>query len=159
MSDLETTVAVYDDMARAESDWAALEEAGRSGQLDLADAALVESRDGEAVIVKRQSHHGWGKGALVGAVVGVLFPPSILGAAVVGAGGGAIIARLTRKLGRGEVKDLGDAMDSGTVVIVMVSDAESTQAAIAHLGQTRKTVTRTSASVEDVQEALQSVPS
>ena len=85
---LDTTVAVYDDRADAETDWSALEAAAAAGQVQMADGALVENRHSEAVILERESHHGWGKGAVVGAVVGILFPPSILGAAAVGAGGG-----------------------------------------------------------------------
>ena len=52
-----------------------------------------ENRNGEALVLHRQSHHGWGEGANVGAVVGILFPPTIVGAAIVGAGGGALVAR------------------------------------------------------------------
>jgi uncharacterized membrane protein len=151
---LDTTVAVYDDRAAAETDWSALEEAAESGQLQMADGALVENRHSEAVILERQSHHGWGKGAVVGAVVGILFPPSILGAAAAGAGGGALIARMTRSLGRGKVKDLGETLDSGAMAIIVVSPADSTNAVSNTLRGAKATTTVPSASSEEVQEIL-----
>jgi uncharacterized membrane protein len=151
---LDTTVAVYDDRADAESDWSALEAAAEAGQLQMADGALVENRNSEAIIWERQSHHGWGKGAVVGAVVGVLFPPSILGAAAVGAGGGALIARMTRSLGRGKVKDLGETLDSGAMAIIVVSPAGSTNAVCHALKSATTTTTVPSASAEEVEEIL-----
>jgi uncharacterized membrane protein len=154
MADLDTTVAVYGDAAAAEADWSLLEAAADEKAIDIADAALVENQEGEAVIVQRQSRHGWGKGAVVGAVVGVLFPPSILGAAVVGAGGGALVARMSRALGRSKVKDLGEVLDAGSMAIVVVAPTESTEAVTAKLNGAQQTVTRTAATVEELQEAL-----
>jgi uncharacterized membrane protein len=153
MSNLDTVVAVYDDLASAETDWAALETAAQGG-LEIADAALVENQNGEAMILQRESHHGWGKGAVVGAVVGVLFPPSILGAAVVGAGGGALVARLTRGLGRGKVKDLGEALDSGAMAVIVVCPAVSTNAVSNTLAGARRTTTAPSSTAEELKQAM-----
>jgi uncharacterized membrane protein len=154
MTNLDTTVAVYEDRSTAEADWAALEEAVKGGSVDIADGALVENRGGEALILERESHHGWGKGALVGAVVGILFPPSLLGAAAVGAGGGALIARMTRSLGRGKVKDLGETLDSGSISIVVVSPVGSTNGVCHLLNGARTTTTVPSGSVEEVQAVM-----
>ena len=74
MADIDTFVAVYSDILKAENDWAALESAAEANEIKLTDGALVENRDGEVVTLKRQEHHGWGKGAIVGAVVGIYFP-------------------------------------------------------------------------------------
>ncbi len=153
MSNLDTVVAVYDELAPAETDWAALDTAAQDG-LEIADAALVENQNGEAMILQRQSHHGWGKGAVVGAVVGVLFPPSILGAAVVGAGGGALVARLTRGLGRGKVKDLGEALDSGAMAIIVVCPAASTNAVCHTLTGASRTTTAPSSTAEELKQAM-----
>ncbi len=154
MSNLDTVVAVYDDLASAEADWSALEQAVAEGGLEIADAALVENQKGEAMILQRQSHHGWGKGAVVGAVVGVLFPPSILGAAVVGAGGGALIARMTRGLGRSKVKDLGEALDSGAMAVVVVCPAVSTNGVCNALKGARTTTTAPTSTTEEVKQAM-----
>ena len=102
---LSTTVAVYTDQRLAESDWDAMEVSAKSGGIDLADAALVRRNlDGTIETLRRNSHHGWGKGAIAGAMVGLIFPPSLIGSAVVGAAGGGIVARLSRKVRPGRHK-------------------------------------------------------
>jgi uncharacterized membrane protein len=154
MPTLDTTVAVYGDLEGAEADWSALENAAQSGQFEIADAALVENRSGEAVILKRQSRHGWGKGAVVGAVVGILFPPSILGAAAVGAGGGALITGMARALGRGKVKDLGETLDSGRMAVIVVSPPDATNAVVHTLKGSTTTTTVPSADSAEIRQAL-----
>lgn len=72
MRTLSTTVAVYADVADAEADWVVMELASEVGWIDLGDAAVV-TRDGDgATTLRRHSHHGWGDGAVVGAVIPVL---------------------------------------------------------------------------------------
>ena len=61
--------------------------------MNIADAALVENQQGQAVVVQRQSYHGSGKGAVVGAVVGILFPPPSLPQPPSAPGGGAADTR------------------------------------------------------------------
>ena len=61
MAELETTVAVYHDLRKAEADWSTLEDAAEAHEIEIADAALVENSAGNPVILHRQSHHGWGK--------------------------------------------------------------------------------------------------
>ena len=64
------------------------------------------------------------------------------------------MARLTRSLGRGKVKDLGEALDSGTMAIIVVSPAASTNAVCHTLKSAKTTTTVPSASAEEVQEIL-----
>ena len=154
MRELSTTVAVYPDLATAESDWFSLEHAAQQGEPELVDAALVENRDDEAVVLRRQSRHGWGKGAVAGAVVGVLFPPSLIGAATVGAAGGALIARMTRALRRGDIKNLGEVMDAGAVAIVVVALSSAIDAVNAKLTNATRQATGASSTVEEVERAL-----
>jgi hypothetical protein len=68
---LSTTVAVYDTLDAASADWAEVEKHAESGVLDLADAALVSRTEEGVTPAQRHSRHGWGKGAVAGAVVGV----------------------------------------------------------------------------------------
>ena len=149
MENLSTTIATYGDQAAAEKDWAAVESAASAGSIDLADAALVSrDADGTLTTLHRQSHHGWGKGAVAGAVVGLLFPPAIIGGAVAGAAGGGVIARLNRSLDRGDIKDLGEVMDSGEIALVVLTHEESVKTLTGLLEGATKTLTRASSTVE-----------
>lgn len=163
-TNLDTIVAIYSEnpgtdidwsaLEAAESDWAALQAAAKAGEANIADAALVENRNGEVLILQRDSHHGWGQGAVVGAVVGILFPPTIVGAAAVGAGGGALAARLRRSLDKGKVKDLGETLKNGAMAIIVVSPFQSTNAICNTLKGSNTTTIVPSTTVEEVQEAM-----
>ena len=155
MRNLSTTVAVYPDLPTAERDWTALEAAAQAKAIDLADAALIEKPTTvETVTIHRQSHHGWGKGAVAGAVVGVLFPPSLIGAAAVGAGSGAVLARMNRSLDRGDIKDLGDVMDTGEIALVALTHADGVTALDQVLTGATNKISRSSSTAEEVQQAL-----
>jgi uncharacterized membrane protein len=158
---LSTTVAVYTDQRLAERDWDAMETAAKSeGGIDLADAAIVRRNlDGSITTIRQQSHHGWGKGAVAGAIVGIIFPPSLIGSAVVGAAGGGLVAKLTRKISRGDVKDLGEAMDEGDVDLVVITDTDSVKQLVDLLEGATKTLTKDSASADEVREALNAAQS
>jgi uncharacterized membrane protein len=154
MAELDTTVAAYLDMSAAMADWSALEDAAHAKELEITDAALVENVEGKPVIVHRESHHGWEKGAVAGAIVGILFPPSVIGAAAVGAAGGGLISHLMRKLGRGKVRDLGRAFDSGTIAIIVVSPVGSTAHVTEKLQRATTTDTQSGATSEEVQQEI-----
>jgi len=155
MPNLSTTIAVYPDLPTALADWAGIEAAAEADAIDLADAALVEKgTDGAFQTAHRQSHHGWGKGAVAGAVVGLLFPPALVGGAVAGGIGGGVVARLNRSLDRGAIKDLGEAMDSGEIAIVVLTAEVSTATLVPLLGGADRFVTRASSTAEEVQQAL-----
>jgi uncharacterized membrane protein len=155
MKNLSTTIATYNGELPAEKDWAAVESAGRASLIDIADAALVmRGADGAVTAIHRQSHHGWGKGTVAGAVVGLLFPPTIIAGAVAGAALGGIIARLNRSLDRGDIKDLGEVMDSGEIAMVVVTDEASVGALTELLEGATKTLSRSSSTAEDLQEGL-----
>jgi uncharacterized membrane protein len=155
MKNLTTTIAAYSDLSEAEEDWISLESAASAGSVDLADAALIEREpDGTIDVIHRQSHHGWGKGAAAGAIVGVLFPPSIIASTAIGAGGGALIARMNRSLDRGDIKDLGEVMDSGEIALVALAHEESTAMLIDLLSHASNKASRSSSTAEEVQQAM-----
>lgn len=137
MSKHQTTIliAIYADQASAEADWEELEKTAKSGHY-LSDAAVVtKDAEGNPKIADRQSRHGWGKGAIVGAVVGIIFPPSILAGAAVGAVAGGGVARLHRALSREKVKNLGDVFDQGQAAVIAVVDVGSVDAFKGALGK------------------------
>ena len=137
MSQKNTTVilAAYTDLPTAEVDWTAFETVAKEG-LYVADAAIVtKDSDGNPKILERQSHHGWGKGAVAGAVVGVLFPPAVIGGAIAGGLAGGAVAKFSRSLGRGKVKDLGEVLDKGEIALVAVVDTASLEAFVNSLAR------------------------
>ena len=55
-----------------------------------------------------------------GALVGILFPPSIIGSALVGAAVGGVSGHLWKGMSRADVKEFGDAIDAGEAALVVV---------------------------------------
>lgn len=156
MANLDIAVSVYDDVDDAQLDWLALEDLIGADQVDVADAALIQNRDGENVVMERQSRHGWGKGAVIGAAVGILFPPSVLAAAVVGAGGGEMAARMRRALGNHRIKELGESLHSGSIAIVVACPESSTNLVSNTLKNARTTTTAPSGTLEEIQGSITS---
>jgi uncharacterized membrane protein len=64
-------------------------------------------------------HGGWG-GAAAGAVVGILFPPAVIGTALVGGAIGAVSGHLWRGISRSDVKELGELLDGGEAALLVV---------------------------------------
>ena len=67
-------------------------------------------------------HGAWG-GAAVGAVVGILFPPSLIGSAIVGAGVGGVGGHLWKGMSRADVKEFGELIDTGEAALVIVGES------------------------------------
>jgi uncharacterized membrane protein len=155
MADLCITVAAYDDLTKAQTDWALVEAAGDADSIYISDAAMLErDPEGRVAQIHRQSHHGWGKGAVVGAVWGLLFPPALIAGAVAGSVGGGVIARLNRSLDRGDLKDLGEAMDAGEIALVVVTNTESVKTLQGLLTNATKSETRVGGDADEVQKSL-----
>jgi uncharacterized membrane protein len=66
-------------------------------------------------------HAGWG-GAAAGALVGLLFPPALVGTVLVGAAIGAVSGHLWRGLSRSDFKELGETIDAGHAALVVVGE-------------------------------------
>jgi uncharacterized membrane protein len=70
-----------------------LKQMARDGSIEIIEAAVIRrAADGETSVdqVNLPSAKRWaGKGALIGGLVGLIFPPTIIGSALVGAGIGA----------------------------------------------------------------------
>ncbi|MEA2842771.1 MAG: hypothetical protein QOJ69_442 [Actinomycetota bacterium] len=93
------------------------------GVVGTYDAAVVtKDADGKVHVHKHEkpTQHGAWTGVAVGAVIGILFPPSIIGsAAVLGATGG-LVGHFWRGLSRGDVKELGEFLDDGDAALVVI---------------------------------------
>ena len=90
------------------------------------DAAVIsKDPDGKVHVNKHEKatqHGAWG-GIAVGALVGVLFPPSILGAAAVGGVVGGLGGHFRKGLSRGDAKELGEMLDAGTAALIVIGDS------------------------------------
>jgi uncharacterized membrane protein len=117
-------IGTYRTEADARSDYDTVKGLSDGGVLGTYDAAVVTKDAGGKVHVNKDEkatrHGAWG-GAAVGAVLGILFPPSIIGTAVVGAAAGGISGHVWRGMSRSDVKELGELIDAGEAALVVVA--------------------------------------
>jgi len=129
--------AVYDNIPDAESDYDAVFDLHAAGAIGTFDAAVIEKEDDKVHVHKREkpTQHGAWTGIGVGAVVGILFPPSIIGSAIVGGAAGGVVGHLWRGMSRSDLKDLGEALDEGSAALVVMGESkidEQIEKAVTH---------------------------
>jgi uncharacterized membrane protein len=106
-----------------------LKDMAKGGTIDIVDAAvLTREADGD-VKVKQESLPSvkkWTKrGAIIGGVIGLIFPPSLIGGALVGAGIGAGSAKIGKEtLKSDELWDAAKDLEPGTSAFVAVVEDE-----------------------------------
>lgn len=118
--------ATYAERADAEADYDTLLDLHSAKLIGTYDVALVtKDHDDKVHVMKHEkpTQHGTWTGIAVGAVVGIIFPPSVLGAAVVGGVGGGVIGHLRGGMSRGDAKELGDLLDEGQAALVIVGES------------------------------------
>ena len=106
-------LAAYDSEDDARLDYDALLELHAEGVVGTYDAALVtKDAEGKVHVHKHEkpTQHGAWTGIGVGAVVGILFPPSIVVSAAVAGTAGGVIGHLWRGMSRSDVKELGELL-------------------------------------------------
>ena len=111
----------------ARADFEAIKDARALGLIGKYDSALFTKKGDGKVKVKNTDSttraKGIGWGAAVGGVVGLLFPPALIGSAIVGAAGGGLIGSVAKGWGHGDIKDLGEALDAGEWGVVLVCES------------------------------------
>jgi len=126
-STLEVFVAAF---ASEEEAGAALKDfkaADREGSIELIDAAaIVHGADGKVRFEETADPSGkkWAKrGAIAGGVVGLIFPPSIVAGAAVGAGAGGIWGKVRDKgIPDEELRRIGESIPKGGSAIIAVAE-------------------------------------
>jgi uncharacterized membrane protein len=116
----------YNSVDEAEVDWEAVKDLHRAHVIGTYDAALVTKDDkGKPKIVhkteKPTQHGGW-IGAGIGALIGLIFPAVLVGGAI-GAGVGALVGHLAGGMSRSDLKDIGDMLDEGEAVVLVIGEA------------------------------------
>lgn len=123
----EIMFAVYDTVDGASGAVDSLKAMDKSKTIDIVDAAtLIKDAEGNTT-VKQESlptvKKGLGVGALIGGAVGLLFPPSILAAAAIGAGVGAGSAKLAQMaLENDDLQQAAQDLEPGTSAFIAVVD-------------------------------------
>ena len=119
-------IGTYPSEASARADYDVIKDLHSAGAVGTYDASVVTKDQGGKVHVNKDEmatrHGAWG-GAAVGGLVGILFPPSIIAGAAVGAGVGGVGGHLWRGMSRADVKEFGDVIDAGQAALVVVGES------------------------------------
>jgi uncharacterized membrane protein len=118
-------VATYDDRAKADQDYQSLLDLYKEGWIGTYDVGVVsKSIDGKLDISRHNDSTGKGarRGAVIGAVLGLIFPPSIVAAGVAGAGIGSVVGHSMNSIPRDDLKEVGNFIESGQVAMVVVGE-------------------------------------
>jgi uncharacterized membrane protein len=152
-------VGTYPNEDLARWDYDAIKNLHEGGAVGTYDAAVVTKDATGKVHVNKDEmatrHGAWG-GAAAGAVVGILFPPSIIGTALVGAAVGGVGGHLWRGMSRADVKELGDIIDDGQAALIVVGESTLRDALDkAQLKAEKRVAKQLDTSTKDVDKAVQ----
>lgn len=156
MSQWFVCMGLYADEEKAKHDFDQLVDLGAARRLLLRDAAIVEkTEDGSIEILEKTSGAGTADGVMVGAFVGLLFPPALIATAVVGGAAGGVLRHVTRSLSRADVKELGEVLDRGQICLVAVAEQESSDVVTAAMqGATERVARRMDVDAKALEETL-----
>ncbi len=119
-------LGAYASEADAQADYDVLKALHAEKLVGTYDAAVViKEPDGKVKVKKDElpTRHGAWTGIAVGAVVGILFPPSIIGSAAVLGVAGGVAGHLWHGMSRKDVKELGDALDEGEAALIVIGES------------------------------------
>jgi uncharacterized membrane protein len=124
---VELFIAAYGDEKSAGDALKDFQAAHRAGAIDLIDAAvIVHTTDDKVHFEETADPSGkkWAKrGAIAGGIAGLIFPPSIIASAVVGAGAGGVWGKVRDKGFKDEdLKDIGTSLPPGTSAIIAIAE-------------------------------------
>jgi len=145
--------AAYDDVDAAVSDYEAVKALYREIRTshDFDAAVIAKNADGDVRIVKKHeqpTRHGAAVGLGWGLAVGVaavLFPPIGIGIATAGAAGaaiGGVAGHASGGMSRGDLKDLGEALDAGSAGLIAVYEFDLADQVAAIIKAANRVVSR-----------------
>ena len=124
-------VATYPDEAAAREDYQVVKELHARGLVGAYDAAVV-TKDAKGKVHENKdetaTRHGAWWGVAVGAAVGVIFAPTVIGAAAVGGVIGAVTGHLAKGMSRSTAKELGDFIEPGQAGLLVVGESKVEEA-------------------------------
>jgi uncharacterized membrane protein len=129
--DKRVLVASFDTLGGANLAVGELQRMEKAGLLDVENTVTISKNAWDKLDVKQVGDVSTGQGAkigaIVGGVVGLIFPPSLLASAALGAGIGAITAKLRGdQLGGDDIKAMAESMEPGSSMLVAVVEPQWT---------------------------------
>jgi len=142
----------------AQGDYDLVKDLHWEGMIGGYDAAVITKDDNGKVHVNKDETStrkgAWG-GVAVGAVVGLLFPPSLLGSAAIGAAVGGVGGHLWKGMSRSDVKDLGEFIDEGEACLLVIGESKVEDAVRkANLKAEKSVVKQLDVDVKDIDDAV-----
>ena len=125
--DKRVLVASFDSLGGANLAVGELDRMEKAGLLDVENTVTISKNAWDKLDVKQVGDVSTGQGAKVGAivggVVGLIFPPSLLASAALGAAIGGIAAKLRGdQLSGDDIKAMAESMEPGTSLLVAVME-------------------------------------
>ena len=120
-------VATYPNEAAAQEDYQVVKDLHARGLVGSYDAAVI-TKDANGKVHENKdetaTRHGAWWGVAVGAAAGVIFAPTVLGAAAVGGVIGAVAGHLAKGMSRSTAKELGDFIDPGQAGLLVIGESK-----------------------------------
>src|ERR687890_1119609 len=118
-------IATYDDVADARQDYQEVKQAHSQGFIGEYDAAIIWKNDKDKIEIDSVSDEASRKwlwaGLGIGALIGLIFPPSILATSAIGALGGAVIGKFRDGIAQDDLEQIGDALTGDNAALVVVA--------------------------------------
>jgi uncharacterized membrane protein len=119
-------IGTYPSESVAQGDYDVVKDLHALGAVGSYDAAVITKDDKGKVHVNKDEtstrRGAWG-GIAAGALVGLLFPPSLIASAAVGGAVGGVSGHLWKGLSRSDVKEFGELIDSGEACLLVVGES------------------------------------
>jgi uncharacterized membrane protein len=125
-------IATYDDAEDARQDYQEVKQAHERGYIGEYDAAIIwKNERGKVEIdsVSEEASRKWlWAGLGVGALIGLIFPPSILATSAIGALSGAIIGKFRDGIAQDDLEQMSDALTGDNAALVVVGEGRVAEA-------------------------------
>jgi uncharacterized membrane protein len=119
-------IATYDDVADARQDYQEVKQAHSQGFIGEYDAAIVWKNDKGKIEIESvgdETSRKWlWAGLGVGALIGLIFPPSILASSAIGALTGAVIGKFRDGIAQDDLEQIGEALTGDNAALVVVTE-------------------------------------
>jgi uncharacterized membrane protein len=150
--------ATYASKDDAQADYDILLDLHADALVGTYDVASINKDDKGKVHVhkhEKPTQHGTWGGIAVGALVGIIFPPALLGAAAVGGVVGGVGGHFRKGLSRGDLKELGDQLLDGEAALIVIGESRVAEQLDKALTRAQKSIQKeVDADSKDFKQAL-----